>query len=125
MLSFNQVILLGKVGRDPEKANSSKTIVHFSVATSTGGYKKADGTEVPEKTEWHSITAFDKLGDVVMQRVKKGTPVFVCGRLSSSKKDDKTYWEVIADDINILSTSAPQQPPKPVWDSVTGQWVIK
>lgn len=58
--SINQVFLAGNAGKDPDVKtfDGGVKVASFSLATSTGGYKKQDGTDVPEKTQWHNVVAW-------------------------------------------------------------------
>ena len=73
-MALNKVLLIGNVGRDPEIIESgSGKFAKFSMATTDRGYTKQDGTEVPERTEWHNIVVNGGLVQVTEQWVKKGT----------------------------------------------------
>lgn len=81
--SVNQCLIIGNCGKEPEIKvfeNGVKAAV-FSVATSTGGYKKQDGTEVPEKTQWHSIIAWRGLAEITEKYIHKGDKVTVFGTI--------------------------------------------
>lgn len=105
--SLNQVILVGNVGKDAEirTANNIK-VATFSLATSTGGYKKQDGTDVPLKTQWHNVVCFRSMAELVEKYVNKGDRLTVIGSISyrDYEKDGvKRYvTDIIAEDI-ILS----------------------
>ena len=106
--SLNKVMLLGRVGRDPEKKyiNSGTAVVNFSLATSES-FKKGDAWE--EKTEWHKIVAFGNTAENVSKFVKKGSQIFVEGRIqtrSYQDKDgnDKYITEVVAREVKFLDT---------------------
>lgn len=100
--SINQVILLGRLTRDPESRTtpSGKTVVRFSVAVDRQG---ADDT-----ADFFDVTAWEKLGDLVMQYLSKGRRVLVQGRLRQDSWDDKetgkkrTRVEVVATDVTFL-----------------------
>lgn len=105
---INKVILIGNVGKDPEviEFQSGDKIVKFSVATSESWKEKATG-EKKEKTEWHNITAFGKLADIVSKYVKKGSKVYVEGsnktRKWVSQSGENHYTtEVHAKEIQFL-----------------------
>lgn len=85
MSGVNKVIVVGNLGNDPEIAtsNSGKTIANFSIATSEK-WKGKDG-QMTEKTEWHRCVAFDKLADVCGEYLKKGSKVYVEGKLQTDK----------------------------------------
>lgn len=106
--NFNKVMLLGNVGEDAEVRNTQQGVpyAHFTLATSTGGYKKRDGTEVPKQTEWHNITAWSNLAVVAGRYCKKGVCVVVNGYLHYGEYIDKTNVrrttvEIIATEISI------------------------
>lgn len=81
--SINQVLLAGNVGKEPDirTFEGGVKVASFSLATSTGGYKKQDGTEVPEKTQWHNIVAWRGLADIVERYVKKGDKLIMQGTI--------------------------------------------
>lgn len=105
--SLNQVILVGNVGKDAEirTANNIK-VATFSLATSTGGYKKQDGTDVPLKTQWHNVVCFRSMADLVEKYVNKGDRLTVIGSISyrDYEKDGvKRYvTDIIAEDIILF-----------------------
>lgn len=100
--SFNQVTLMGNVGKDPEIATiptnnpnePNVKVAQFSLATTKGGYKRQDGTEVPEVTQWHHIVAWRKLAEIVEKYVKKGDKLFITGELQYRTYDHKTHSDV-------------------------------
>ena len=81
--SINQVILIGNVGKDPDvrTLDGGIKVATFSLATSTGGYKKQDGTDVPEKTQWHNIVCWRGLADVCEKFVRKGDRLTILGTI--------------------------------------------
>ncbi len=100
MASVNKVIIVGNLGRDPELRYmpSGDAIANIAVATS---YKKKDKNtgEQTEITEWHRISFFGKLAEIVGQYAKKGTSMYVEGRLQTRKYTDKDGVEKFATDI--------------------------
>lgn len=85
---MNKVILIGNVGRDPER--KGQKVLSFSLATTEAGYTKADGTKVEDRTEWHSVTVFDtKTANFVEKYVRKGSRLIVEGRIHYSEYTDK------------------------------------
>lgn len=82
--SINQCLLVGNVGRDPETRtlDGGTRVATFSLATSTGGYKRADGTDVLEKTQWHNIVCWRGLADVAEKHVRKGDRLTVLGSIA-------------------------------------------
>jgi single-strand DNA-binding protein len=100
MASVNKVIIVGNLGRDPEMRYmpSGDPIANIAVATS---FKKKDPNtgEQTELTEWHRISFFGKLAEIVGQYLKKGSSVYVEGRLQTRKYTDKDGVEKYATDI--------------------------
>lgn len=116
--SVNQVILIGNVGKEPEIRvfENGIKVATFSVATSTGGYKKQDGTDVPEKTSWHNIVAWRGLADISEKFVHKGDKLTVIGSISyrEYEKDGvkKFITDILASDLVLMGKSdASTKPP--------------
>ena len=99
MASVNKVILVGNLGRDPEVRYlpSGEPVANITIATSSR-YKNKTGDMV-EETEWHRVTFFGKLAEIVGQYLKKGRSVYVEGRLKTRKYTDKDGVEKYATDI--------------------------
>jgi single-strand DNA-binding protein len=99
MASVNKVILVGNLGRDPEirYLPSGDPVANITIATSSK-YKNKTG-EMVEETEWHRITFFGKLAEIVGQYLKKGRSVYVEGRIKTRKYTDKDGVEKFATDI--------------------------
>jgi single-strand DNA-binding protein len=99
MASVNKVILVGNLGRDPEirYMPSGEPVANITIATSSK-YKNKSG-ELVEETEWHRVTFFGKLAEIVGQYLKKGRSVYVEGRLKTRKYTDKDGVEKYATDI--------------------------
>lgn len=100
MASVNKVILVGNCGRDPEirYLPSGQAVANVSVATSSRRKDKTSG-EMVEETQWHRVTFFDRLAEIVGEYVKKGTPIYVEGRLTYRKYTNKDGVEQNATDI--------------------------
>ncbi len=106
--SINQVILMGRLTRDPEQRSTStgKNIVSFSIAVDRVG-QSADGGDT---ADFFNITAWEKLGELVMQYLNKGSRVLVQGRLRQDSWDDKetgkkqSRIEVTASDVTFLDS---------------------
>lgn len=100
--SINQVILMGRLTRDPEQrtTSSGKTVVGFSIAVDRGGQD--------DQADFFEVTAWEKLGELVMQYLAKGRRVLVQGRLRQDSWDDKetgkkrSRIEVVASDVTFL-----------------------
>ena len=99
MASVNKVILVGNLGRDPEirYLPSGDPVANITIATSSK-YKNKTG-EMVEETEWHRVTFFGKLAEIVGQYLKKGRSVYVEGRIKTRKYTDKDGVEKYATDI--------------------------
>lgn len=109
-MSLNKVLLIGFVGRDPDVRyfDSGSAVANFPLATSERGYTLSNGTAVPERTEWHNIVVRREQVPFVERWVKKGSGVFVEGKLRTRNYDDasgvKHYvTEVHADRIEFFS----------------------
>ncbi len=107
MAGINKVILVGNLGRDPEIRyfQDGTAVCNFSIATSDEWNDKTTG-EKREKTEWHRIVAFRKLGEICGQYLAKGRQVYVEGKLQtrSWEQDGQTRYitEIIADTVQFL-----------------------
>ncbi|MES2901956.1 MAG: single-stranded DNA-binding protein [Pseudomonadota bacterium] len=100
MASVNKVIIVGNLGRDPEirYMPSGDAIANIAVATSYKSKDKNTG-EQKELTEWHRISFFGRMAEIVGQYLKKGSSVYVEGRLQTRKYTDKDGVEKYATDI--------------------------
>ena len=114
-MSLNKVILIGNVGRDPNIRyfDSNAGVANFPLATSERGYTLADGTVVPERTEWHNIVVRRDLVPFVEKWVKKGSLVYVEGKIRTRSYDDqagvKRYvTEIFGDNMEMLTPRAAQ-----------------
>ena len=111
MASVNKVILVGNLGRDPETryTTSGEAVTNVSIAT-TDTWKDKSG-EKQERTEWHRVAFFGKLAEIAGEYLKKGSQVYVEGRLQTRKwqdKDgqDKYTTEIVADRMQMLGSRA-------------------
>jgi single-strand DNA-binding protein len=109
-MSLNKVILIGNVGKDPEVRyfDSGNALANFPLATSERGYTLANGTVVPERTEWHNIVVRRDQVAFVEKWVKKGSGVYVEGKIRTRNYDDqagiKRYiTEIYADRVEFFS----------------------
>ena len=110
MASVNKVIIVGNVGRDPETRYmpSGDAVTNISVATSDR-YKDKQTGEMKENTEWHRIAFFGKLAEIVAEYVKKGSQIYIEGRLQTRKWQDKEgkdryTTEIVADRMQMLGS---------------------
>lgn len=109
MATLNQAQLIGYVGDEPKSiaTRSGRTMISFALATTDREVKRQDGTTIPERTEWHNITAFGRVGDFVRQYVHKGAMLFIQGpiryRVYDKQDGSKGYvTEIVADNIQWL-----------------------
>ena len=100
VLSVNKVILLGRVGSDPEVKfmPSGNAVVNLSIATNRK-FKNQDSGSYEDKTEWHRVVFFNKPAETIGQYVKKGQQLYVEGRLQTRKWQDKDGIEKYSTDI--------------------------
>ena len=110
MASVNKVIIVGNLGRDPESrySQSGDCICNIAVAT-TESWKDKNSGEKKELTEWHRIVLYRKLGEIASQYLKKGSQVYIEGRLHTRKWTDKDgveryTTEIVADDMKMLGS---------------------
>jgi single-strand DNA-binding protein len=108
----NKVILVGNLGADPETRSmpSGMTVTNIRIATSESWKDKASGAQ-QERTEWHSIALFGRLGEIAAEYLRKGSQVFVEGKLRTRKWQDKQgndrfTTEIIADNMQMLGGRA-------------------
>jgi len=100
--SMNKVILIGNLGRDPERRAmpDGRQISNISIAT-TESYRDSASGEVKELTEWHRCVAFGKTAEYINQYVTKGRKVYVEGRLRTRKWQDKDGIDKYSTEVNI------------------------
>lgn len=113
-MSINKAILIGNVGRDPdirylERENEKKNAVAtFTLATTERGYTLANGTQVPERTEWHNIVAWRGLAELAEKYIRKGSQLYIEGKITtrSWEKEGVTRYttEIVADTIQLLGS---------------------
>jgi single-strand DNA-binding protein len=110
MASVNKVIIVGNLGRDPETRYmpNGEAVTNIAVAT-TESWKDKNSGEKKELTEWHRITFYRKLAEIAGQYLKKGSQIYVEGRLQTRKWQDKDgaeryTTEIIADTMQMLGS---------------------
>jgi single-strand DNA-binding protein len=107
--SVNKVILLGNVGKDPEirSTGGGTMVANFTLATSDR-FQDAQGNW-QDRTEWHNLVAFKRLAEIVRDYVKKGSKLFIEGKIQTRSWDDKETGakryrtEIIVNDLSLLS----------------------
>ena len=112
-MSLNKVLLIGNVGKDPDVRyfDSGNAVASFPLATSERGYTLANGTVVPERTEWHNIVVRRDLVNFVEKWVKKGSGLYVEGKIRTRSYDDQTgakryITEIYADKVEFYSNGS-------------------
>ena len=111
MPALNRVQLIGRLGRDPESkfTPTGKKVAHFSIAISNR-WKDREG-EMRESTEWVNVEAWERLGETCQEYLKKGSLVYVDGRLKTDKYEDrgetKYFTKVVAQTVQFLDNRAP------------------
>ena len=110
MASINKVIIVGNLGRDPENRYlpSGEQVTSIAIATTDRWRDKATG-DLKEQTEWHRISFFGKLAEIAGQYLKKGSQVYVEGRIRTNKYTDRDGVEryqtqIIADTMQMLGS---------------------
>lgn len=107
-MSVNKAILVGNVGRDPEVRYLDKNVAvaNFTLATTERGFTMQNGTQVPDRTEWHNIVAWRGLAELAEKYIRKGSQLYVEGKIQtrSWEKDGvKRYTtEIYAETIQFL-----------------------
>ena len=110
-MSLNKAILIGRLGRDPEvrQMPNGEAVCNFSIATDET-WKDQHGQK-QERTEWHNITLYRRMAEVAGQYLKKGSQVYIEGRIQSRKytgKDgvERTAYEIIGSEMKMLGGKA-------------------
>lgn len=123
-MSLNKTMLIGRVGKEPEvrALEGGVKVATFSLATTDKGYTLPNGTQVPERTEWHNVVAWRNLAETVEKYVHKGDKLYVEGKSRTRNYDDKNgskhyITEVFTDYMEMLTpkpqSSQPAAPPIP------------
>lgn len=106
---MNKVMLIGNVGKEPDIKyyDSDQAVAQLSLATTERGYVLANGTRVPDRTDWHNIVLWGQLAKFVERYVHKGDKLFVEGRIRYRFYDDKKgqrkyITEIYADNMELL-----------------------
>jgi single-strand DNA-binding protein len=109
---INKVILIGNLGQDPETRTTpgGTTVTNIRIATSESWTDKASG-EKKEQTEWHTVVMWNRLGEIAAEYLRKGSQVYIEGRLQTRKWQDKTgndrySTEVVASEMQMLGGRA-------------------
>lgn len=124
-MSVNKVILIGNVGQDPRVKyfDTGSAVATFPLATTDRGYTLQNGTQIPERTEWHNIVASNRLAEIVDKYVHKGDKLYLEGKIRTRSYSDQSgamryITEIYVDNMEMLSpkgtnpgTSASAQQP--------------
>ena len=109
-MSVNKVILIGNVGKDPDVRylDNGVAVATFSLATTERGYTLQNGTQVPDRTEWHNIVLWRGLAQTAEKYVHKGDKLYIEGKIRSRSYDDqngvkRNIVEIFADVMEMLS----------------------
>ena len=115
-MSLNKVQLIGNVGKDPDVRylDSGVAVATFPLATTDRAYTLSNGTQVPERTEWHNIVLWKSLAEIAEKYVHKGDKLYIEGKIRSRSYDDqngvKRYIvEIFGDNIEMLTPRSAQQ----------------
>ncbi|MEO8314836.1 MAG: single-stranded DNA-binding protein [Pseudomonadota bacterium] len=108
----NKVILIGNLGQDPETRTTpgGTTVTNIRIATSESWKDKTSG-EMKEQTEWHGIVLWNRLGEIAAEYLKKGSQVYIEGRLQTRKWQDKQgndryTTEIVASEMQMMGSRA-------------------
>ena len=119
-MTVNKVTLIGRLGRDPETRYmpNGEAVCNFSIATDES-WKDQQGQK-QTRTEWHAVTLYRRLAEIAGQYLKKGSQVYLEGKIQSRKytgKDgiERTAYDIIANELKMLGGNAqtPAQKPQP------------
>lgn len=113
----NKVILIGNLGRDPEVryTPSGMAVANVALATSESWKDKQSG-EMQERTEWHRVVFYQRLAEIAGEYLRKGSKIFIEGKIRTSKWQDKTTGqdryttEIIADNMQMLDSKGGSGP---------------
>jgi single-strand DNA-binding protein len=110
---MNKVMLIGNVGQDPQirYIDQNVCVAQIRLATTEKGYTLQNGTQVPDRTEWHTVIFWRKQAELVEKYVKKGDKLYVEGKLQTRTWDDKQgirhqAVEVMAENMEFISRAA-------------------
>lgn len=102
-MAINKAIVVGNVGAEPKVTTfkDGKKAVQFSIATTERAYTLQNGTQVPERTEWHNIVAWGKQAEIIEKYVHKGSKLYVEGKMHTRSYDDKQNVRHYAFEIHL------------------------
>ena len=113
---MNKVMLIGNVGKEPDVRYyaADQAVAHVSLATTERGYTLPNGTQVPDRTDWHALTFSKGLAKVVERYVHKGDKLYVEGRIRYSNIEDKRgmrqlVTDILVDNMEMLTPKTTEQ----------------
>lgn len=117
---MNKVMLIGNVGLEPEVryVEQGVAVARLRLATTERGYTLPNGTQVPDRTDWHTVLLWKKLAEIVEQYVHKGDKLYIEGRIRYTSYDDKQgqrryATEIWAESMEMLTPKAATQQQEP------------
>lgn len=115
-MSVNRVILIGNVGQDPRVKyfDTGSAVATFPLATTDRGYTLQNGTQIPERTEWHNIVASNRLAEIVDKYVHKGDKLYLEGKIRTRSYSDQSgamryITEIYVDNMEMLTPKGADQ----------------
>ena len=113
---MNKAMLIGNVGKEPDVRyyDRDQAVAAFPLATTERGYTLQNGTQVPDRTEWHNIVLYHGLAKVAEKYVRKGDKLYIEGKIRSRTYDDskgmkKYVVEIVAESMEMLSPKSVAQ----------------
>lgn len=114
---LNKAQVIGHLGQEPKITVMDKgrgTIASFSVATTEKGFTAKDGTQIPDRTEWHNVVCFGRIADVAKNYLRKGSKVFIEGKMRTRQYEDRngvkrSIMEINAELIEMLDSKPTSQ----------------
>ena len=111
---YNRAILIGRLGKDPETRHSQDGAAIVNVSIATNESWKDKGGEKQERTEWHNLVFFGRVAEIAAEYLRKGSLVFVSGRLQTRKWQDKEghdryTTEIVVQDMKMLGSKSESQ----------------
>ena len=107
---MNKVMLIGNVGKEPDVRyyDADQAVAKVALATSERGYTLKNGTQVPDRTDWHNLLFYRKLAKIVEQFVHKGDKLYIEGRLRYNTYDDQQgrrryVTDILVDNMEMLT----------------------
>ena len=117
---MNKVMLIGNVGQDPQirYIDQNVCVAQIRLATTEKGYTLQNGTQVPDRTEWHTVIFWRKQAELIEKYVKKGDKLYVEGKLQTRTWDDKQgirhqAIEIMAENMEFISKASRRQDEAP------------